>query len=369
MKSTDKKKRKKQPRKSEQSLKKIAKKILIILIILLLNFLWFKYVQPVLMDETSPSITEESLPQTSEESTFHVEETSFTTLEETMSVHFIDVGQADATLFIQGDKVMLFDVGEISKKDEKGKVLEYIQKLGIDYIDVLILSHPHDDHMGGAVEILNNIEVGIVYGPNCLDDERLDLIEWWGELMDTIDSLEYEKNYGKSEDEYFELWHTPKDENGEFVEFNFGDAKVEFLAPFDDFYEDENNYSICAKISFGEVDLLFTGDAETSVEKDLINAGYDLDIEIFQAAHHGSKTGNSKKFIEAMTPECIVISCGMKNRYNHPTEEVIKRFETMKIPVYRTDESGDIVLTTDGKSYSFNVKPGTYTSGKAYRGE
>lgn len=330
-------------KKSNRSFKKIILKILVFLVILLLYFLYLKYVQPALSEETSPQIPEG-----------------------TMAVHFIDVGQSDATLFIQGDKVMLFDAASPSKGPE---MVKYIQDLGIEYIDVVILSHPHDDHMGGVVDLLNNIEVGKIYGPNFFDVEEITNNGWCGEMIDAIDVIESKKNHGKPEEEAFELWHFPKNENGEFVKFNLGDAKVEFLAPLEDFYDDENDYSICAKISFGEIDFLFTGDATKSVEKALIDEGYDLDVEIFQASHHGSKTGNIQKFLDAMSPECVVISCGMKNRYNHPTEEVIERFKQMELPVYRTDESGNIVLTTDGSSYSFNVKPGTYTSGKAYKGE
>lgn len=328
---------------NKRSFKKIILKILTFLVILVLYCLYLKYVKPALSEESIPQI-----------------------FEGTMSVHFIDVGQSDATLFIQGDEVMLFDAASPERGDE---MVKYIQDLGIEYIDVVILSHPHDDHMGGVVELLNNIEVGRIYGPNFFDVGEITNDGWCVEMIEAIEVIESQKNYGKSEEEYFELWHFPKNENGEFVKFNLGDAKVEFLAPFDDYYEDVNDYSICAKISFGEIDFLFTGDATKSVEKALIDEGYDLDVEIFQASHHGSKTGNIQKFLDAMSPECVVISCGMKNRYNHPTEEVIERFKEMELPVYRTDESGNIVLTTDGSSYSFNVKPGTYTSGKAYKGE
>ena len=280
-----------------------------------------------------------------------------------MTVHFIDVGQADATLFIQDGHTMLFDAATKNRGDD---LVEYLQKLNIEYIDVLVLTHPHDDHMGGAAEVLNNIEVGTVYGPDIFDISSLDDIGWYENLVDAITRINEERD---SEEENIQtsIWHLPRNSKGEFARFNIGDAVVEFYAPFEDEYSDFNDYSICAKVTFGEVDIMLTGDATSKVEYDLIEEGYNLDVEIFQASHHGSDTGNSKEFLETMSPECIVISCGMKNRYNHPDKSVVKLFEEMNLPVYRTDESGNIILTTDGTTYSFNVAPGTYTSGAEYK--
>ncbi len=283
----------------------------------------------------------------------------------TMEVHFVDVGQADATLIIQGEQVMLFDAATKSRGDE---LVEYIKNLGIDYIDVLVLTHPHDDHMGGTAEVLNNIKVGKVYGPDIFElMDTKDAPGWYEDMIDAIDKIDTELNQGVPENQQTSIWHFPRNTNGEFAKFKIGEAIVEFYAPLEDEYSDKNDYSICAKVSFGTVDIIFTGDATSNVEKALIEQGYNLDVEIFQASHHGSDTGNCEEFLDAMSPETIVISCGMKNKYNHPVKSVIELYEEMKIPVYRTDESGNIVMTTDGKNYSFNVEPGTYTSGEEYR--
>ena len=283
-----------------------------------------------------------------------------------MTVHFIDVGQADATLFIQDGHTMLFDAATKNRGDE---LTEYIKNLGIDYIDVLVLTHPHDDHMGGSAEVLNNIEVGLIYGPDIFDISSLDDIGWYNDMIDAVDSIDSKRNEGIPEDEQTSIWHFPRNEEGEFAKFNIGDAIVEFYAPLEDEYSDLNDYSICAKVTFGTIDILLTGDATTSVEEALIAEGYNLDVEIFQASHHGSDTGNSREFLEAMSPDCIVISCGMKNRHNHPVKSVVELYEEMGIPVYRTDESGNIVMTTDGTAYSFDKEPGTYTSGAEYKAE
>ncbi len=287
-----------------------------------------------------------------------------------MQVHFIDVGQADATLFIQGEHVMLFDVATAGRGDD---VVKYLQDLNIDYIDVLVLSHPHDDHMGGAAEVLNNIEVGMVYGPDIFDimefDKKgnpIDTPIWYEEMIDAIDKIDEKLNKGIPKKEQTSIWHFPMNEDGEFEKFMIGDAVVQFYAPLEDVYSDKNDYSICAKVSYGSIDIMLTGDATSSVEKALLEQNYDLDVEIFQAGHHGSDTSNSKEFLEAMTPECIVISCGMQNKHNHPVKSVIELFKNFGLPVYRTDESGNIIMTTDGTEYIFSAEPGTYTSGKEY---
>lgn len=287
-------------------------------------------------------------------------------VEGTMEVHFIDVGQADSTLIIQGDQVMLFDTATKGRGDE---IVEYITNLGIDYIDVVVLSHPHDDHMGGTAKLLNsNIKVGKIYGPDIFElMEKEDSIGWYNDMIDAVDRLDAEANQGIPEDQQTSIWHFPRNSEGEFAKFNIGEAIVEFYAPLEDEYSDKNDYSICAKVSFGTIDIMFTGDATDSVEKALIKEGYNLDVEVFQAGHHGSSTSNSQEFLEAMSPETVVISCGMKNKYNHPNQPIIDLFKEMNFTVYRTDESGNIVMTTDGTTYSFNVEPGTYTSGEEYR--
>lgn len=281
-----------------------------------------------------------------------------------MTVHFIDVGQADATLFVQGDETMLFDVATRSRGDE---VVEYIKKLGIDQIDVLVLSHPHDDHMGGAAKVLNNIKVGKIYAPDIFDIKSLDNNKWYREMIDAVDKIDAERNKGVARNKQTSIWNFPRNEKGKFANFKIGDAVVNFYAPLEDEYNDLNDYSICAKVSYGTIDVFLTGDATDNVEKALIKKGYDLDVEVFQASHHGSDTGNSKEFLEAMSPECIVISCGMQNKHNHPVKSVLKLYKKMGIPVYRTDESGDIVMTTNGTEYSFNKKKGTYISGAEYK--
>ena len=304
-------------------------------------------------------IGEETTGQQDEE----IVETQPIIVEGEMQVHFIDVGNADATLFIQDGHMMLYDVATAGRGDD---VAAYVKALGYDYIDVLVVTHPHDDHMGGMAKFLSEIDVGIIYGPDIFGIEELDDKDWFDKMMTAIDTIDAELNQGIDEEKQTSIWHFPRDSEGDFVEFMLGDALVEFFAPTKDEYSDFNDYSICAKITFGEIEIIMTGDATEAVEMEILERGIDVNAEILHASHHGSYTGNSKAFLEAISPEAVVISCGMGNRYRHPSEEAINRFEEMEIPVYRNDESGDIIITTDGISYTFNVEPGSYLSGDDY---
>ena len=271
----------------------------------------------------------------------------------TLEMHTIDVGQADSILIRCNDEVMLVDCGTASRGDD---VTKYLQDLNISKIDVLVGTHPHDDHMGGMAEVINNFDIGVLYVPN-LDDLEI-TTNWFLDFLKAVDAKDEEYNNGKS------IWEFPKDENGNFRRFNIGNAVVQFLAPSQDSYSNKNNYSIAMKISFGEVDIMLTGDAEALAEKEIIATGYNLESEIFKAGHHGSDTSNTKEFLEAVNPQYVIISAGFGNKHDHPIKSVMERLERKKIPVYRTDESGTIIMETDGHNIYFNTEPGDYLSGE-----
>ena len=108
-------------------------------------------------------------------------------------------------------------------------------------------------------------------------------------------------------------------------------------------------------LEHGENRFLFTGDAEEDAENDMLGSGIDLSADVFKAAHHGSSTANTEAFLEQVNPEYVVISCGEGNSYGHPHAEVMNRLRELGIQVFRTDEQGTVVATSDGSSISFNV--------------
>ena len=108
------------------------------------------------------------------------------------------------------------------------------------------------------------------------------------------------------------------------------------------------------KVNAGETAFLFTGDAEETAEKDILQAGYDLQADVLKVGHHGSSTSSSQAFLQAVKPKYAVISVGVGNSYHHPEEEALQRLQSIGAEIYRTDLQGDIVCTTDGKNIAFN---------------
>lgn len=249
-------------------------------------------------------------------------------------------GNGDSLLFRQEDKVMLIDCGTKSKGDT---VVSYLKGLGIEKIDILIGTHPHDDHMGGMSEVIREFEIGTIYTP---DTSKESITTSW--YMDFLDAVE-ERNV---------TWKYPKE--GDVLEL--GEAVIQVMAPNSNSYEDLNNYSIVNKIVYGEVSVICMGDAEAISEKEILNNGLNVQAQIIKLGHHGSNTSSSKEFIEAVKPQYALISAKKGNTYNHPIKSVMKLLEKEEIKVYRTDESGTIIMTTNGKNINFDKEPGDYLS-------
>lgn len=235
---------------------------------------------------------------------------------------------------------MLIDCGTKSKGDT---VVGYLKGLGIKKIDILIGTHPHDDHMGGMAQVIREFEIGTLYTP---DTSKESLTTSW--YIDFLDAVE-EKNVN---------WKYP--EVGEVLEL--GEAVIQIMAPNFDSYEDLNNYSIVNKIVYGEVSVICMGDAETISEREILNNGLNVQAQIIKLGHHGSNTSNSKEFIQAVNPQYALISAKKGNTYNHPIKSVMELLEKEEIKVYRTDESSTIIMTTNGTNIEFNKEPGDYLS-------
>ena len=243
---------------------------------------------------------------------------------ENLAVTFLNVGQGDSS-FVEfpGGKCMLIDA---SVKSQGEKICNYIARKGYEKIDYLVATHPHSDHIGGMADVLNAFEIGTVYLPDA--ESTTDM------YMDFLKAL---KRQGTV---------VIKAKSG--AEFSESGVKVEFLSPLREEYEDLNNYSAVVKITFGKKAFLFTGDAEELVETDLLESGTDLKAEVLKVGHHGSSSSTSEAFLNAVSPEYAIISCGKDNDYGHPHKEVLKRLEKMGTKVYRTDVNGDVIMISNG---------------------
>ena len=136
------------------------------------------------------------------------------------------------------------------------------------------------------------------------------------------------------------------------AEYTLGGANFEILGPVTNDAEDINSMSVVVKVTYGENSFLFTGDAETEEEKEVVENGANLDCDVYHAGHHGSYTSSSKDFLNAVTPEICVISCGADNDYGHPHDAALKRIKKHTQDIYRTDICGSIVITGDGSTLS-----------------
>jgi len=254
-------------------------------------------------------------------------------------IHFINVGQADSILIEQGSKYMLIDAGN---NGDGTLVKNYLLQQGVKTLDYVIGTHPHEDHIGGLDYIINNFKIGKIYLPKATSTTKA-----FGDVIAAI------KNSGMKITE-------PKP--GET--FNLGSAKCTILAPNNSKYEDLNNYSVVVKLQFGSNSFVLTGDAEGVSESEILAKGFDVKADLLKIGHHGSRSSTTEAFLAKVNPKYAVISCEVGNDYGHPHKETMDKLKNKNIPVYRTDELGTIIATSNGKTISFNTKPGSYKPGR-----
>lgn len=257
------------------------------------------------------------------------------TEESELQVHYIDVGQGDCILIESGDDTLLIDCGEIGKGDT---VKSYLDSEGITQLDYVIGTHPHSDHMGCMDKIVEYYDIGELIMPH-LDDSDVPTTKYFERFLTSAENKGLEITEA-------ELGRT----------FNIGDAQCEIIAPCSDDYKNANNYSVGIIMHHGENSFIFTGDAEKSAEKEMIDTGKLIDIDVYKAGHHGSDTSSSEEFLEIIKPDIAVISCGEGNSYGHPCDITLENLSKYTDKVYRTDLSGTIVITSDGSGLSVAEK-------------
>ncbi|MBO5335505.1 MAG: MBL fold metallo-hydrolase [Lachnospiraceae bacterium] len=239
----------------------------------------------------------------------------------TMEVHFIDVGQGDATLIKSGEHAMLIDAGD---NDHGTAVQLYLQKQGVEKLDYLILTHTDADHIGGADVIVTKFPVDTMFMGDFPRENRT-----YEELLDTL--------------EYKDLDYAIPEIGSEYA---LGNANFTIIAP-NKSYDTPNNSGIALVLRDGENSFLFTGDCEEEAEKDILANGLDIDCDVYKVGHHGSSTSSSKEFLETVTPSVGVISCAVGNDYGHPHREPMEHLERMGVKIFRTDKQGSIVAYSD----------------------
>lgn len=239
-------------------------------------------------------------------------------------IHYIDVGQADSMLIQVNGKNVLIDAGN---KAHGTKLVSYIKKQGVKKLDIVIATHPHEDHIGGMSAILNNFAIADFYAPKKSSPAKV--------FEDMVNALNGKKIITAKAGINLDL-----DEN----------AKLEFIAPNSSIYEDTNDYSAVVKLTYGSNSFLFMGDAQKLSENEILKANYDLRSDVLKVSHHGSSTSSSKAFLDKVNPKTAIISCGKNNDYGHPHKETLTELKKRNLKLYRTDIDGTIILESDGKA-------------------
>lgn len=247
-----------------------------------------------------------------------------------LTVTFFDVGQGDSSLIQtpNQNKIIIDGGPDNSVLAKLGRYFSFYDRA----VDILIITHPDSDHLSGAVEIAKNYDVGliIINGKKCASF-------LCGEFEKTVKQKNIKVILAMK---------------GQKIDLGNG-AKMDILMPENQAViaaakEDDNNFSIVSFLSFGKDSFLFMGDAEDKEEIDLINAWPDLTAEVLKVGHHGSKNSTNQLFLDKIKPKFSIVSVGAKNRYGHPTNEVLEKIEALGAKILRTDLNGDIRIKSDG---------------------
>ncbi|PKN01683.1 MAG: hypothetical protein CVU77_04020 [Elusimicrobia bacterium HGW-Elusimicrobia-1] len=270
-----------------------------------------------------------------------------------LKVVFFDVGQGDSALIsTPAGRHILIDAGPIKgvtvEESEEGAyisevdaaetvILPYLKRNNIKRLDAVVITHPHTDHFGGALKILDDksISIGLFVDNGVAVPNPLYL-----DLLDKVRRRE------------IKYWSPSA---GDVLPVEEEDLRIKFLLSEMPFGNKDhsaiNNSSLVARLKYKNFTVLFTGDIETAAELELLGWKTDLRAVVIKIPHHGSQTSSTLPFLEVVAPSAAVITCGKANPYGHPHEAVLERLARQKIKTFRTDESGAIVFQSDGKKY------------------
>lgn len=242
-----------------------------------------------------------------------------------MSVTYLNVGQGDSELIQVNGINMLIDAGTNAGAND---LVKDLKNRGIKTIDIAIATHPHEDHIGGMDEVLENFDVKSFYAPKVAHTTKT-----------------YENMLKAVKNEGLKIKQIK-----EGTKIDLGkDTEVQVYSPVKSQYEELNNYSPVMKISYGQNSFMFTGDAESLVEKEILNENKDLKADVLKLGHHGSHSSTSEEFLKAVDPSIAIVSCAKDNKYGHPHKETMSNLKKADITVYETFRDGDITISSNGK--------------------
>ena len=245
------------------------------------------------------------------------------------TIHYIDVGQADCILLEAGDEFMLIDGGN---REDGQLVVSYLEQQGVQELEAVVCTHAHEDHVGGLPSVLAVYPTAAVYAPTR-----------------TYASNVFDKFVYYTDQQGLEVTIPQPGDC-----FTLGDVSLTVLGPVKS-YPDPNNTSIVIMAEYGTTRFLFTGDMEKDAENDMLDywgGRYSWNCDVLKSGHHGSSTSSGYRLIYETDPEYVVISVGADNSYGHPHKETIALYQDAGLPIFRTDELGHVIVTSDGTNVS-----------------
>lgn len=272
------------------------------------------------------------------------------------SMHVIDIGQGDAILLSKDGKYALVDAGETmspSERESREAIFAYLDSLGVKKLEFMLLTHQDYDHIGSALDVLKRYSVGTVYDNG---------VEHTSKTYENLMSYIAENNI---------RYKVVRD--GDSVSSPWNGVSFDVVSPPQDLIyagkkPDINENSIVMKVTYGKVSYLLTGDAEDKAEQYILSTGANINADVLKAGHHGSASSSTMDFLKKVTPDIIVLAVGKDNEYGHPHLEALQNFAkvTTADKVFRTDLDGDVVVTTDGTSYSVVTRKTPHDSSKIF---
>ena len=246
---------------------------------------------------------------------------------EKLTIHYLDVGQADCTLLECGGEYMLIDGGNIG---DGQKVISYLQNMGVEELKAVVCTHAHEDHVGGLPAVLAVYPVKQVFAPTKTYASKV-----FDDFLYYTDQQRLEVTIPAPGDT-----------------MTLGQAQITVLGPVKS-YAETNDTSIVMKVVFGETSFLFTGDMEMPAENDLLDSGADVKADVLKVGHHGSDTSTGYRFLYEVDPTYAVIPVGEDNKYGHPNDITLSRLSDAECTIFRTDHLGTVVAVSDGKEITF----------------
>ena len=257
--------------------------------------------------------------------------------QEELSVTYLDVGQGNAVLVRQGDQAMLIDGGP---RESSSFVVSYLEQQGIQKLDYVLISHFDEDHLAGAIGALYKFPVETLITADYETDSS---------IYDSYKEAVEEKGYVPV---HPSLGDT----------FSLGSGSFRIISPVNYGHEDENQDSVGIILENGSDRFFIGGDIGLEGEKEILEAGVDIQADVMLMNHHGSHV--SREFFQAVNPSWAVISCGEGNSYGHPRQDTVELIQESQVPLFRTDRQGTITAVSQGQGITFDQDPcNDYTPG------